>query len=191
MQINLMNNYYIDNLYSDEVFSALADKNDFRVQIISSFYFIFIFASIFLIGRWFFVSAKINHLAGKKELKVSPGWAVGWYFIPIANLVMPYRSLKETFKASFSTEKWLDIKVPQDFPVWWATFLIGNGLSNRSLRMQLELEETYTFEKLNQISYVDMASDFVLIINALALLNILNTIYKNHQDKIFKLHPED
>lgn len=188
-----MNDYFVEDLYSDDVFNVLAEKNDSRVGVIDGFYRIFLFASFFLVGRWFFVSAKINHLLGKKELKVSPGWSVGWYFIPVASLVMPYRSLKETFKASFNSEDWQNTKVPYDFPIWWATFLIGNVLSNTAfnLELRLELGETYTYEQLNQISYIDIVTDILLIINAIFLLRIVNTIYNNQKDKSFQLHLEN
>ena len=191
MQINLMNDYFVKDLYSEDVFGVLADKNDSRVAIVDSLYLIFLIPSYFLIGRWFFVSAKINHLSGIKELNFSPGWSVGWYFIPFANLVMPYRSLKETFKASFNSKEWQNNKVPYDFPIWWATFLIASWLGNISFRMYLELGETYTYEQLNQISYIDIVTDVLFIVNAIFLLRIVNIIYHNQKDKNFKLHEEN
>ena len=191
MQINLMNDYFIKDLYSEDVFGVLADKNDSRVAIISGLYAILYFLSFFLIGRWFFLSSKINHLMGVKGLNISPGWSVGWYFIPFANLVMPYRSLKETFKASFNSEEWQNNRVPYDFPIWWATHLIGNVVSNVSLRMYLALDETFTYEQLNQISYIDIVADVLLIVNAIFLLRIINIIYHNQKDKSFQLHPEN
>lgn len=51
MQINLMNDYFVKDLYSDDVYEVLAEKNDSRVEIIGAFYVIFLFASFFLIGR--------------------------------------------------------------------------------------------------------------------------------------------
>jgi len=186
-----MNDYFVKDLYSEDVFDVLAEKNDSRVAIVDGLYSIFIFSSFFLIGRWFFVSTKINHLLGIKELNISPGWSVGWYFIPFANLVMPYRSLKETFKASFNSEEWQNNRVPYDFPIWWATFLIGNVFSNVSLRAFLELGETYTYEQLNTLSYIDIVVDILLIINAIFLSRIVNIIYHNQKDKSFQLHKEN
>ncbi|MDC0073205.1 DUF4328 domain-containing protein [Gammaproteobacteria bacterium] len=191
MQINLMNDYFVKDLYSEDVYDVLAEKNDSRVAIVGGLYSIFIFSSVFLIGRWFFVSAKINHLLGIKELNISPGWSVGWYFIPFANLVMPYRSLKETFKASFNSEEWQNNRVPSDFPIWWATFLLGNVFSNASIRMYMALGETYTYEQLNQISYIDIVVDVLFIVNAIFLLRIINIIYHNQKDKSFQLHQEN
>jgi len=186
-----MNDYFVKDLYSEDVYDVLAEKNDSRVAIVNGLYAILLFPSFFLIGRWFFVSSKINHLLGVEGLNISPGWSVGWYFIPFANLVMPYRSLKETFKASFNSEEWQNIRVPYDFPIWWATFLIGNVLSNVSFRMEVAIGETYTYQALNQISYIDIGTDVVLIVNAIFLLRIVNIIYQNQKDKSFQLHQEN
>ena len=28
-------------------------------------------------------------------MTISAGWAIGWFFVPFANLVMPYQAMKE------------------------------------------------------------------------------------------------
>ena len=188
MQINLINDYFVKDLYSDNTFSVLANNNDFRVNIINSVFFILIISSYIIIGRWFYISSKINYFLGIKELTITPGWSVGWYFIPIASLVMPYRSLKETFKASFNSEDWQNRIVPYDFPIWWITFLAGNTLGYVSFRMYLNLGETYAYEKLIQLSYIDISADTCLIINAFFLLRIVDTIFNNHKDVNFEMN---
>ena len=57
--------------------------------------------------------------------------------------------------------------------------------------MDLALGETYTYEQLNQISYIDIAADVLLIVNAIFLLRIINIIYHNQKDKSFQLHKEN
>jgi len=104
---------------------------------------------------------------------------------------MPYRSLKETFKASFNREDWENVNVPDDFPAWWSTWLIGNIFYNISLRLDSSMGEEYTYEQLKQLSYVDIGADFLFILNSFALLRIVSAIYKNHKDKNFKLSPEN
>jgi hypothetical protein len=37
---------------------------------------------------------------GSPGLRHTPGWAVGWWFVPFANLVMPYRTMRELGKGS-------------------------------------------------------------------------------------------
>ena len=187
MQINLMNDYFVENIYSEASFDILAERNDSRVSIVGALFAVFIFSSFFLVGRWLYVSAKINYLLEREHLKITPGWSVGWYFVPFANLVMPYRSLKETFKASFDRDDWQNQKTTIDFPFWWARFLIGNGFSNVSFRMVMAAGETYEYTILNTISYIDITSDILQIINAVFLLRIINAVFTNHKKVNFDL----
>jgi hypothetical protein len=59
-------------------------------------------------------------------LDFTPGWAVGWFFVPFANLVVPYRVVRELWVCSFqgkaetgaTTVGW-----------WWGAFISGQLLS--------------------------------------------------------------
>lgn len=181
MQINLLNNYFLKDYYSEETFIVLADKNDQRIELIGIIKLIIVISSPFLIGRWFYISAKMNHLLEKKDLTITPGWSVGWYFIPFANIVMPYHSLTETYKASFDREDWQNQPTSIDIPIWWAAFLIGGFLDRISLKMVMGLGESYEYIELNKISYINITSDILLIINAICLFRIISTVANNHK----------
>ena len=112
MEISLFNSYFVYSEFSDDVFSVLADKNDTRVLIIDSIYGLLLVSSVFIIGRWIYLSAKINQLLEVKGLKFSPGWCIGWHLIPIANLFTTYQALKEIYKASFNKADWEREKIP-------------------------------------------------------------------------------
>ncbi len=186
MQISLLNSYFVYSEFSDDVFSVLADKNDTRILIIDSIYGLLLVSSIFIIGRWIYLSAKINQLLEIKDLKFTPGWCIGWYFIPIANLFKPYQALKEIYKASFNKKDWENEKIPTSFGAWWTTWITFNFFSNASMRMWFRLGEDMTYEDMNTMSYLDICSDFLQIICSLALLNIVDSISKNHQSIQFK-----
>ena len=186
MQISLLSSYFVYSEFSDDVFSVLADKNDTRVLIIDSIYGLLIVSSFFIIGRWVYSSAKINQLLEVKGLKFSPAWSIGWHLIPIANLFKPYQALKEIYKASFNKEDWENEEIPTSFGAWWTTWIIGNIFSNASMRMWFRLGEDMTHEDMAIMSYLDICSDFFQIICSLALLNIIDSISKNHQSIQFK-----
>ena len=197
--INIISNIMrIDLIYSyfvyDEVFSVLAEKNEARVKIVSTFYSVIYFSSIFIIGGWIYLSSKANHLLEIKNLKYSPGWCVGWYFIPFANLVIPYRALKQIYKASFNVENWQKIKIPHAFPAWWTTWIIGHmiaAVSAVSLSINLvKLDEPLSYEDLNLISYFKISINFFEILCAFFLLKIITVISNNHQKINFKIADE-
>ncbi|MGI8669037.1 MAG: DUF4328 domain-containing protein [Aridibacter sp.] len=73
-----------------------------------------------------------NLLALKAQhLEFSPGWAVGWWFIPLANLVKPFQVVRELWNESdpeFDEEFGFlasDLGTPAIIGFWWATFLIS------------------------------------------------------------------
>jgi hypothetical protein len=67
-----------------------------------------------------------------RNLEYTPGWAVGWWFIPFANLVKPYQVMSELYDASdpsFDPElNYLQVSpgTPATIGFWWGTFLAGN-----------------------------------------------------------------
>lgn len=182
MQINLMNDYFVRELYSEEAFFVLAEKNDARIRFIGGLWAVFLFLSFFIIGRWFYVSAKTNQLYGVEKLRITPGWAVGWFFVPFANLVMPYRALKEIYRASFKNADWEQNPVPYHFPIWWIFWIATNVLSNSSSRMGDALGDSYTFTDLNEVSYVVIGSNVSAIVSAYFLLMIVNVVAKNQSE---------
>jgi hypothetical protein len=65
-----------------------------------------------------------------RNLEFSPGWAVGWWFIPFANLVKPYQAMKELWSGS-SPEFNEDLDylpsgeaIPSVFSFWWALWIL-------------------------------------------------------------------
>jgi len=45
--------------------------------------------------RWIYRTNKNLHVLSSEHMTFSPGWSLGWYFIPVANLFKPYQAMKE------------------------------------------------------------------------------------------------
>lgn len=67
----------------------------------------------------------------------SPGWAVGWWFIPFANLVKPFQAVRTLWSESdpdFDAELGFLSKVQAGAPAfmgfWWAAWLLSNFAAN-------------------------------------------------------------
>jgi hypothetical protein len=68
---------------------------------------------------------------GAVGLRYSPGWAVGWWFIPVAFWVMPYRTVRELWKASSpggGAVDWTTQRVSPILPLWWGAWVARWGL---------------------------------------------------------------
>ncbi len=82
---------------------------------------------------WTHLAAKNVRALGHQDLEYTPGWCVGWWFIPIMSLWKPLDALREVFKASdpesvgpSATMPWRASPVPAAMLVWWGVY-IANG----------------------------------------------------------------
>lgn len=74
---------------------------------------------------WTFrVAWNARHL-GAKGFDSSPAMSVGWYFVPVANIVMPYRALRQVYSASLDPSDWKDDTRPIVATWWWLILLSG------------------------------------------------------------------
>ncbi len=103
-------------------------------------------ASVILFSMWSFRAMKNLHLAGAPEVSMSPGWTVGWHFIPIANLWKPFGAMLEIWRGSMA-QAGRPVKVPAHVGWWWATWLISNMLANISLRLSGFIEEGPAYDE--------------------------------------------
>jgi hypothetical protein len=74
---------------------------------------------------------------GALGMEFTPGWCVGWWFIPIANLFKPYQAMREIYQASDpkqDNETWAASVVPSFLGAWWATWIVGNILGQIQAR---------------------------------------------------------
>jgi hypothetical protein len=67
---------------------------------------------------------------GGNWMTASPGWSVGWYFIPFANLWKPYTSLKGVWQSSHQSAD-----VSPAMPLWWTLWIATNVLGQISFRL--------------------------------------------------------
>lgn len=93
-----------------------------------------VFAVTFLTGlvlalRWIYLANANAHALGAEGMRFTPGWAVGWYFVPIANLWKPYQAMKEIWQASAVKTDWRVVRVPRLLPWWWAFWLLSTSIS--------------------------------------------------------------
>jgi len=71
-----------------------------------------------------------------RNLEFSPGWAVGWWFIPFANLVKPFQVVREVYNESdpdvdpYSGFSHVPGGTPTLIGVWWGTFILS-GIAGR------------------------------------------------------------
>lgn len=60
---------------------------------------------------------------GATWLRFTPGWAVGWWFVPFASLVKPFQTVRELWKASGDPHGWQMRSTSPLLGWWWGLYL--------------------------------------------------------------------
>jgi hypothetical protein len=99
------------------------------VHLFNFLYWVSLILCPLLILPWIYRTNANGHRFSR-EISISPGWAVGWFFIPVANLVMPFRGVNETWKASQRAAGRPEAARSAPVRWWWGLWLAGNVATN-------------------------------------------------------------
>ena len=94
-------------------------------------------AVVFIVWQW--RTAKNAEILGRTNARYGPGWSIGAWFIPLANLVIPVEIMQDLWRSSdpeSSPRDWR--RGPRSVLVgcWWAAIIVsglfGRGTTDRS-----------------------------------------------------------
>ncbi|MCK6439330.1 MAG: DUF4328 domain-containing protein [Planctomycetes bacterium] len=89
--------------------------------------------------------------------KFTPGWAVAWWFFPIANLWKPYQAMREAWRASSprltsTPTDWKKEENSAMLPLWWALWIVSNVLGAEVTRLSFRADTTDEYITLNEFA---------------------------------------
>jgi len=126
--------YGCGEAYGDNVgIDTLSPSLVLLIGLLAVFSLIALFVSIVLVSFWIYRASANAHAMGG-DLTITPGWAVGWYFVPFANLVKPYQAMKETWLASHFGGNWEAGEATDLLSWWWGLWILNNILGNIAWR---------------------------------------------------------
>jgi hypothetical protein len=108
--------------------------------------------------KWIYRVSMNAHVLVAQGLTITPPWAMGWYFIPFANLLKPFQALKEAWQASVNPSAWRSIDPPPLMRWWWGLWLASGVLGNISFRLSLEAK---SLDMLTFSDFAQVAADLV------------------------------
>jgi hypothetical protein len=106
-----------------------ASPEDPAVGLAAIGYLVALLASYVLVGCWIYRTNANAHLFSD-AMSITPGWSIGWFFIPFANLVMPYRGVEETWKGSHQAAGRYEEAESSLVGWWWGLWIATNVSSN-------------------------------------------------------------
>lgn len=129
------------------------------------------------------------NLGKRTKLEYTDGWAVGWWFIPIANLFKPVELMntmcRRTRKAIRRFGSHPSTPSPDAFiGLWWAAWVISNIGARVSSRLDLDTLEDIKFSYLLETCIAGLS-----IVAAILCIQVIKT-YNRDEAKLASLENE-
>jgi hypothetical protein len=150
-----------------------AQANDSRQQMVGLFDIVLYVITVIVFARWILRANHNVRAMGAQNMQVTPGWAVGYFFVPIVCLWRPYQAMKELWKASHNPAAWQDVQPGSILGLWWTLWIISNFLGQASFRISMAARD---ISSLQTATIIDMVSDVSHIALCIAAITLISQI---------------
>ncbi len=182
----LENNLLYSVAAGNEVTMEAATANDTRQQIVAILQLVvFIFSSIlFLI--WIYRAHKNLPALGAAGLRYSPGFAVGAWFIPLVNLILPYHVMKEIWRASDpdmidpNPTVWQKAHVSPLLAAWWIFWFLDAAGGRLAGQLASGVD---TLDGFIAVGWLTVLSDSLTVVNAALAIWVVTRIDERQEDR--------
>lgn len=137
-------------------------------------YLLVLIVTVVAFARWEHRAAR-NARRLDASCAYAPGWAVGWWFIPLANLVVPYRVLCELWRASGRDAS----TGPPYLGAWWGCLVGSLLLGNLAGRVSGEASSVAVAQLADVI---DICSNGLAVVGALLALRLVRDLTRRQLD---------
>lgn len=139
---------------------AVQIRDQFLVDLLYASAVIALIASYVLNAFWIYQAHRIMWVRSEENMEISPGWSIGWFAVPIANLFKPFQAMRELYRMSRQED---DTDAPPLLWAWWIPWLLTSSMS-------FDAEEEYT--------PFDLAAEAFTIVSAICLIVIIRRVTK-------------
>ncbi|MDR1190157.1 MAG: DUF4328 domain-containing protein [Verrucomicrobiales bacterium] len=108
---------------------------------------------------------------GATDMRFTPGWSIGWYFIPFLNFVRPYQVMKEIWKVSSNPSNWQTQKGSPILGWWWTLWLVSCFLGRIVFHMSKNVNSPSSLEAATMASIISSMVTISLTIVAVTLVS--------------------
>ena len=168
-----------EEVLTNELRMALANVLSIALQVATAIAFL----------MWLHRAYRNLHALGvpHQQIDYTPGWAVGYFFIPLLNLFYPYRVVKEVWRKSDPTINPAEgysaflPEAPMLLGVWWAFWIISLSGDDIVYRFIDSAEESS--EAMSWFSMLLMATAILKIIAAALAIRVVREINQRQEER--------
>lgn len=124
---------------------------------------------------------------GIADARWSPGWAVGWWFVPVMSLFRPYQVAAEIWRASdpaATPAGWHERPVAAVLGWWWALFVASTIVEQVSFRLWMRVDDDTATEFMQNLALVDTAAALLNVIGAWLAIRVVAEIERRQNDRV-------
>lgn len=138
------------------------------------------FTMFFVVGpvflRWIYKMNETLRTTCSDQMEFTPGWSIGWYFVPIANFFKPFQAMREIWlmshkgvSASYSILGW-----------WWFLWIVSNFVGRIVLRAATHAENAGDYATSSLVYLLSDGIDVALNVVALVMVTRIAEAYANN-----------
>jgi hypothetical protein len=158
--------------------------NDMRERLVAHFHVGFDLILLIFFGIWVVRVNRNVRALGATGLPITPGWAFGFYFIPILCLWKPYQAMRDMWKASHDPAQWQNVQSRATLAIWWSLAIFQGLLT--SIIIQIEFQK-HSIIQLQDLTMVTMASHLVQVPAYLVMFVLVGQVLDAQQMTAHKL----
>jgi hypothetical protein len=128
--------------------------------------------------KWIYRAYKNIQGFGAEGLRFSPGWAVGYYFIPILSLIRPVQVMGEIWRASDNPRNWQERPGSWLIASWWTLFLLYTGITQVSVEIAMQAS---TNDQWTLAAVLAILGDLFSIPLSIAALRLVTEVYRRQK----------
>lgn len=148
---------------------------------------LFVVATVFWF-MWVYRTYRNLPALGAEGLRFSPGWAVGYAFIPVLNLFRPFQVMRETWRASDARydggTNWMGLAAPALLGWWWAMHLVSLVVHLASIGIHPAANELRTLQLLAWVDLAMLAFDAALLWVEIRIVRGLTDLQERRADAL-------
>ncbi|MBX9627370.1 MAG: DUF4328 domain-containing protein [Gemmataceae bacterium] len=165
----------IELLSRQEITEAEAEANDLRQGVVGLVVFGVYLVTAVAVLKWVYRANRNARGFGADDLSASPGWAVGYFFVPILNLFRPYQAMREVWQASRNPADWRGQPGSPRLGLWWALWVVSNLAGQVQFRLALRAK---TQDELAAQARLSLGVGLLDIALCLSLMAVVAGLYR-------------
>lgn len=131
---------------------------------------------------WIYRANKNARALGATGMQFTPGWSVGWFFIPFMNLWKPFQVVKEIWRASHSTDAGATSGGAGLIAIWWAAWIFNSLVDRVAGALATAANDVDSFIFSRQVNLLAMVVNLTVIVLTVAIVHSI-TSHQTQRDE--------